>query len=216
MSHVYGCITYLYLLRELRAQRAGQSTSRTKIVMTHVRHVPPRKKQKWCAVGLCPAVKYFIFYKVLSSFGVGVSYSLSGDGAFNFQTTNPVKKTQPKFARRPARRFLRLRPSLRQARGRFLALLQGCPVDGQRAPRDGAPAPPPSDSTRQDWRVGSAHGRRLVLTETVGSATLEAAGSSTRGSGWAPSGPVSPPGSAEPPRAAQSRQARLEEAEKSK
>ena len=33
-------------------------------------------------------------------------------------------------------------------------------------------------------------------------AAWEAARSSTRGSGWAPSGPVSPPGSAEPPRAA--------------
>eukprot|EP00964_Phaeocystis_antarctica_P013008 scaffold7127_cov21-Phaeocystis_antarctica.AAC.1 len=38
-------------------------------------------------------------------------------------------------------------------------------------------------------------------------AALEAASSSTRGSGWAPSGPASCPGCAEPPRAAQSRQA---------
>ena len=160
-----------------------------------------RKKTKMVRPGTF--IKYFRFGGCCQ-----LSYSLSGDGAFNFQTTNPVKKTQPKFARRPARRFLRLRPSLRQARGRFLTLLQGCPVDGQRAPRDGAPAPPPSDSTRQDWRVGSAHGRRLVLTETVGSATLEAAGSSTRGSGWGHSGLAS----FWERRAAQSRQARPEEA----
>ena len=58
-------------------------------------------------------------------------------------------------------------------------------------------------------------GGAWVLTETVGSATLEAAGSSTRAVAGRPVA-HSPPGSAEPPRAAQSRQARLEEAVKSK
>ena len=39
-------------------------------------------------------------------------------------------------------------------------------------------------------------------SQAAASAALEAARSSTRGSGWAPSGPVSPPGSAGLPRAA--------------
>ena len=129
MSHVYGCITYLYLLRELRAQRAGQSTSRTKIVMTHVRHVPPRKKQKWCAVGLCPAVKYFIFYKVLSSFGVGVSYSLSGDGAFNFQTTfnKPRQKHTTQIRTPPRAQVSQITPKPSTSSRSLLSFTAGLP-----------------------------------------------------------------------------------------
>ena len=89
-----------------------------------------------------------------------------------------------------ARRLLRLRPSLRRARGRFL--LQGCPVGGQRAPRDGATAPPLSDSMRQDWRVGSAHGRRLGAHRDSGIGDFGGGRLEHPGSGWAPSGPLSP------------------------
>ena len=68
---------------------------------------------------------------------------------------------------------------------------------GTRQPRPRLPIP------RAEAGALALHMRSVwVLTETVGSAALEAARSSTRGSGWAPSGPVSPPGSAEPPRAA--------------
>ena len=82
--------------------------------------------------------------------------------------------------------------------GRFP--LTGGVQRGTRQPRPRLPIP------RAEAGALALHMRSVwVLTETVGSAALEAARSSTRGSGWAPSGPVSPPWEC---RAAQSRQAR--------
>eukprot|EP00964_Phaeocystis_antarctica_P001686 scaffold881_cov65-Phaeocystis_antarctica.AAC.3 len=76
-----------------------------------------------------------------------------------------------------------------------------------------APSPPrPRNSAPRSAarRPGRPKGSGISYGRAVQSATLEAASSSSRGSGWAPSGPASPLWEC---RAARSRQARPEEAQ---